>query len=74
MPLPITLAHNLTRMLTGARKNGHIPYLRPDGKSQVTVEYEGHKPACVDAVVISTQHEPDMTRLDMISARRSPSS
>jgi S-adenosylmethionine synthetase len=67
MPLPITLAHNLTRMLAGARKNGYIPYLRPDGKSQVTVEYEGHKPVRVDAVVISTQHEPDIP-LDTIRA------
>jgi S-adenosylmethionine synthetase len=60
MPLPITLAHNLTRFLAGERKNGNIPYLRPDGKSQVTVEYDGHKPTRVDAVVISTQHAPDV--------------
>jgi S-adenosylmethionine synthetase len=60
MPLPITLAHNLTRMLASVRKNGDIPYLRPDGKSQVTVEYDGHRPVRVDAVVISTQHEPDV--------------
>jgi S-adenosylmethionine synthetase len=60
MPLPITLAHNLTRYLAAERKNGHIPYLRPDGKSQVTVEYDGHKPTRVDAVVISTQHDADV--------------
>ncbi len=60
MPLPITLAHNLTRFLAVQRKNGEIPYLRPDGKSQVTVEYHGHKPVRVDAVVISTQHSPDV--------------
>ena len=65
MPLPITLAHDLTRLLAAARKNGDIKYLRPDGKSQVTVEYDGHKPVRVDAVVISTQHDPDIP-LDVI--------
>ncbi len=60
MPLPITLAHDLTRVLANARKSGEIPYLRPDGKSQVTVEYDGHKPVRVDAVVISTQHDDDV--------------
>jgi S-adenosylmethionine synthetase len=60
MPLPIVLAHNLTRMLAAVRKNGDITYLRPDGKSQVTVEYEGDRPVRVDAVVISTQHDPDV--------------
>ncbi|MEO7039555.1 MAG: methionine adenosyltransferase [Candidatus Elarobacter sp.] len=65
MPLPITLAHDLTRLLAAARKNNDITYLRPDGKSQVTVEYDGHKPVRVDAVVISTQHDPDIS-LDLI--------
>src|SRR5215469_10927805 len=60
MPLPIVLAHSLTRHLSAVRKNGDIPYLRPDGKSQVTVEYDGDKPVRVDAVVISTQHDPDI--------------
>ncbi|MBV8245582.1 MAG: methionine adenosyltransferase, partial [Candidatus Eremiobacteraeota bacterium] len=59
MPLPIVLAHNLTRHLSAVRKNGDIPYLRPDGKSQVTVEYDGDRPTRVDAVVVSTQHDPD---------------
>jgi S-adenosylmethionine synthetase len=61
MPLPIVLAHNLTRRLTAVRKDGTLTYLRPDGKSQVTVEYDGDKPVRVDAVVISTQHDPDAT-------------
>ncbi|MBV8580946.1 MAG: methionine adenosyltransferase [Candidatus Eremiobacteraeota bacterium] len=65
MPLPITLAHDLTRLLAAKRKDGHIKYLRPDGKSQVTVEYDGFKPVRVDAVVISTQHDPDIP-LDVI--------
>ena len=65
MPLPIVLAHNLVRILAEQRKNGDIPWLRPDGKSQVTVEYDGNKPVRVDAVVISTQHDPDVP-LEMI--------
>jgi S-adenosylmethionine synthetase len=60
MPLPITLAHELTQLLAAVRKNKAISYLRPDGKSQVTVEYDGHKPVRVDTVVLSTQHDPDI--------------
>ena len=60
MPLPITLAHNLTRHLAALRKNGDITYLRPDAKSQVTVEYDGQKPVRVDSIVISTQHDPNV--------------
>ncbi len=56
MPMPISLAHALTRKLTEVRKNGIIPYLRPDGKSQVTIEYEDDRPVRVDTVVISSQH------------------
>lgn len=61
MPLPITLAHKLARRLTEVRKSGLVDYLRPDGKSQVTVEYEGRKPVRVEAVVISTQHSESVT-------------
>ena len=61
MPMPILLAHKLTRQLTRARKENLLPYLRPDGKSQVTVEYRDGKPVRIDTVVISTQHAPDAT-------------
>ena len=60
MPMPISLAHKLTRRLTEVRKTGVLPYLRPDGKSQVTIEYEGDRPVRADTVVISTQHDPDV--------------
>jgi len=60
MPLPIMLAHRICERLALLRKNGKIKYLRPDGKSQVTVQYENNKPARIDAVVVSTQHDPDV--------------
>jgi S-adenosylmethionine synthetase len=70
MPMPITLAHRLTRRLAEVRHNGTLPYLRPDGKSQVTVRYENGKPVGLENVVISTQHSEDWTleqiRADMI--------
>ena len=63
MPYPIALAHKLARQLTKIRKDGTLPYLRPDGKTQVTVKYdENGKPARLDAVVLSTQHDPDVTQ------------
>ncbi|MEA4970903.1 MAG: methionine adenosyltransferase [Candidatus Pelethousia sp.] len=60
MPLPISLAHTLCRRLTEVRRQGTLAYLRPDGKSQVTVEYDGDRPVAVDTVVISAQHNPDV--------------
>jgi len=61
MPLPIQLAHRLSRRLSEARKSGKLPYLRPDGKSQVTVEYRDGRPFRLDAVVISSQHDPEVS-------------
>ncbi|KIH98688.1 S-adenosylmethionine synthetase [Streptomonospora alba] len=60
MPLPIKLAHALSERLSEVRHNGTVPYLRPDGKTQVTVEYEGQKPVRLDTVVVSSQHAPDI--------------
>ena len=62
MPYPISLAHKLARQLTKVRKDGTVSYLRPDGKTQVTVEYDDGKPSRLDAVVLSTQHDPDVTQ------------
>jgi S-adenosylmethionine synthetase len=79
MPLPIMLAHRLTKGLSCARRDGVLDYLRPDGKSQVTVEYDGSNPVRVDAVVVSSQHSPDVTSekmrsdiIDMIINRAIP--
>ena len=70
MPMPIALAHRLTRQLAKVRKSGECPYLRPDGKAQVTVIYEDGRPVGIDTIVISTQHEEhatqDQIRQDMI--------
>ncbi len=65
LPMPIYLAHKLTRRLSEARKRGELPWLRPDGKSQVTVEYSHGKPKRIDTVLISTQHSPDISHADI---------
>ncbi|ACM22905.1 MULTISPECIES: methionine adenosyltransferase [Thermotoga] len=68
MPLPITLAHRLAMRLAEVRKKGILPFLRPDGKTQVTIEYEDDKPVRVDTVLISTQHDPDISQADLREA------
>jgi S-adenosylmethionine synthetase len=65
MPVPIYYAHRLVEELTRARESGGLPYLRPDGKSQVTVEYEGQKPVRINTVVLSTQHAPDVSYIQI---------
>ena len=60
MPLPICLAHRIARKLAAVRKLGQMPYLRPDGKTQVTVAYEDGKPVGIDTILVSTQHTPDI--------------
>ncbi len=65
MPYPISTAHKLAIQLTAVRKNGTLPYLRPDGKTQVTVEYEDGKPVRIDTIVVSSQHDPDVALEDI---------
>src|SRR6187397_2704796 len=68
MPLPIMLAHKLARRLAETRKSNELDFLRPDGKSQVTIEYDGKRPVRVEAVVISTQHSPNVSHRDLSDA------
>ncbi len=68
MPLPVSLAHGITRRLAEARKDGTMPWLRPDGKAQVTVEYGEHGPERIRTVVVSAQHDPDVSHSDIESA------
>ena len=65
MPLPIALSHRILNRLTEARKQAEVSWLRPDSKSQVTVEFDGHKPVRIDTVVVSTQHSPDVTHAEI---------
>jgi S-adenosylmethionine synthetase len=67
MPLPITLAHRLSRRLSAVRNEGVVPYLRPDGKTQVTIEYEGDRAVRLDTVVVSSQHAPDISLDDLLT-------
>jgi S-adenosylmethionine synthetase len=67
MPLPIMLAHRLARQLSHVRRNGDVPYLRPDGKTQVTIEYAGDQPVRLDTVVVSAQHAPDIDLKELLA-------
>jgi S-adenosylmethionine synthetase len=67
MPLPIALAHRLSQRLTAARKDGTVPYLRPDGKTQVTIEYDGFRPVRLNTVVVSSQHAGDISLEDLLT-------
>lgn len=67
MPLPIKLAHALSQRLSAVRRDGTVPYLRPDGKTQVTVEYDGHTPVRLDTVVVSSQHAPDIDLNELLT-------
>src|SRR3984885_7236570 len=67
IPLPIMLAHKLARQLSAARRSGQVPYLRPDGKTQVTIEYAGDKPVRLDTVVVSSQHAPDINLKELLT-------
>lgn len=65
MPLPITMAHRMAQQLAAVRKDGTLPWVRPDGKTQITALYEGDKPVAVDTVVVSTQHDEDISEADL---------
>jgi S-adenosylmethionine synthetase len=67
MPLPIMLAHRLARRLSAVRRSGAVPYLRPDGKTQVTIEYAGNEPVRLDTVVVSAQHAPDIDLKELLA-------
>jgi S-adenosylmethionine synthetase len=67
MPLPITMAHRLARRLSEVRRSGTVPYLRPDGKTQVTIEYDGDRPVRLDTVVVSSQHAPDINLKELLA-------
>jgi S-adenosylmethionine synthetase len=68
MPLPIKVAHSLSQQLASVRRAGLVDFLRPDGKTQVTIGYEGDRPVCVDTVVVSTQHSPAVSQTDIAAA------
>ena len=74
MPLPIFLAHRLSERLTAVRKAGEVLYLRPDGKTQVTIEYDGDRPVRLDTVVLSTQHAADVSLDDLLTPTSSTTS